>query len=456
MNLFDFLENEEVKERELKENKLTESDVNDTSILDEVIDNNDSDDVVNVVPEDNVNRKLLIIDGSSLLSTSFYGTARDLMFAKTEEQKEQAYKKLMQTKDGIYTNGVYGFMKTFNKIIENQKPTHVAVAFDLSRSTTFRKKMYDDYKGTRSKTPTPLSQQFKLMQEVLEYIGVPVFKSYEYEADDFAGSLARRFEDEIPVYCHTKDNDYLQLLSNNVRIWLVSSKCDEMFEEVGLDRKEFNLPDGVFEYTLTSFEQLQGLNTPEEFIDAKAIIGDKSDNIPGVFGVGDKAVIPLIREYSTIENLYEEIEGLTPKEEKELKKFFKDSLGISRSPIAYLLKDGEITLETGEKIAYNCIVGEPTEEQVSRQEVYREKLGSLRFPIDVKKDGDFELLKSGVVKNVNLSAKESAFLSKDLAAIKTDIEEIQNMQLDELILNIDKDKYNEKMLELEMKSLIKK
>ena len=434
MDLFDYLEQETMKEKKVE---------------------NDSD--VLVLSEETVaGRKLLIIDGSSLLSTSFYGTAKELMFAKTDEQKEVAYKKLMQTKDGVYTNGVYGFMKTFNKMIENQKPSHIAVVFDLSRATTFRKKMYDDYKGTRSKTPTPLSSQFKLMQEVLEYIGVPVFKSLEFEADDFAGSLARRFEDEIPVYCHTKDNDYLQILSNNTKIWLVSSKCDEMFEEMGINKKDFNLPDGVFEYTLTSFEHLQGLNTPQEFIDAKAIIGDKSDNIPGVFGVGDKAVIPLIREYSTIENLYAEIEGLTPKEEKELKKFFKESLGISRSPIAYLLKDGEITLETGEKISYNCIFGELTEEQKLRQDVYREKLGNLRFPIDVVKDEDFELLKSGNIKSINLSAKESAFLSKELATIKTDIEEVESLNLDDLRVNIDKTKYNEKMLELEMKSLVKK
>lgn len=440
-NLFDLLE-----ENEQKESKVVENEV--------IIENGD---VLEVTKEDvKSNRSLLIIDGSSLLSTSFYGTAKDLMFAKTEEQKEQAYKKLMQTKDGVYTNGIYGFMKTFNKIIENQKPTHVAVAFDLSRATTFRKQMFSDYKGTRSKTPTPLSQQFKLMQEVLEYIGVPVFKSLEFEADDYAGSLAKRFEDEIPVYCYTKDNDYLQLISHNTRIWIVSTKNEEMFEEVGLSKKDFNLPDGVFEYTLTSFKQLQGLNTPEEFIDAKAILGDKSDNIPGVHGVGEKAVIPLIKEYSTIENLYEEIEGLTPKEEKELKKFFKDSLGISRSPISYLLKDGEITLEGGEKIAYNCIVGEPTEEQLSRQEIYKEKLGDLRFIIDVNKDEDFELLKSSNVQSINLSAKESAFLSKELAKIKTDIEEVQDLKLDDLALNIDKIKYNEKMLELEMKSLIRK
>lgn len=409
-----------------------------------------------IYQNENSNRKLVIIDGSSLLSTSFYGTAKDLIFAKTEEQKEQAYKKLMQTKDGIYTNGVYGFMKTLNKIIDNQKPSHLAVVFDLSRETTFRKQMYSEYKGTRKKTPSPLSQQFKLMQEVLEYIGVPVFKSLEFEADDYAGSLARRFEDEIPVYCHTKDNDYLQLVSHNTRIWIVTSKNEEMFEQVGLDKKEFNLPDGVFEYSLTSFSELQGLNSPAEFIDAKALMGDKSDNIPGVYGVGDKVVIPLIKEYSSIENLYNEIENLTAKEEKELKKFFKESLGISRSPIANLLKDGVITLSTGDEITYKCISGELTEEQKANQDIFESKLGNLRFPIEITSKDSFDLLVNNDVANVKLSAKEYAFMSKDLATIKTDIPEVDNISLDSLIVNIDKDRYNEKMSELEMKSLLKK
>lgn len=404
----------------------------------------------------NSDKKLVIIDGSSLLSTSFYGTAKDLMFAKTEEQKEQAYKKLMQTKDGVYTNGVYGFMKTLNKIIDNQKPSHLAVVFDLSRETTFRKQMYSEYKGTRKKTPSPLSQQFKLMQEVLEYIGIPVFKSLEFEADDYAGSLARRFEDEIPVYCHTKDNDYLQLVSHNTRIWIVTSKNEEMFEQVGLDKKEFNLPDGVFEYSLTSFSELQGLNSPTEFIDAKALMGDKSDNIPGVYGVGDKVVIPLIKEYSSIENLYSEIENLTAKEEKELKKFFKESLGISRSPIANLLKDGVITLSTGDEITYKCISGELTEEQKANQDIFESKLGNLRFPIEITSKDGFDLLINNDVTDIKLSAKECAFMSKDLATIKTDIPEVDNISLDSLAVNINKDRYNEKMSELEMKSLLKK
>ena len=131
MNLFDFLDEQDKKEN-LKSDVLEVK--NDTN---------------NEVEKNDLNRKLLIIDGSSLLSTSFYGTAKDLMFAKTDEQRELAYKKLMQTKGGIYTNGVYGFIKTLNKILDNQRPSHLAIVFDLSRETTFRKQMYSEYKGTR-------------------------------------------------------------------------------------------------------------------------------------------------------------------------------------------------------------------------------------------------------------------------------------------------------------------
>ena len=397
---------------------------------------------------------LLIIDGSSLLSTSYYGNLpKEVMYAKTDEEKEAAFSKILQTSNGVYTNGVYGFMKALKKMIQLQQPTHVAVAFDLSRETTFRKKMYSDYKGTRKKIPAPLGLQFKLTQEVLEYIGVPVFKAFEFEADDYAGTLAKKFEDEIPVVLHSKDEDYLQLISHNTKIWMPTSKADELFEKVGLDRKEFNIPDNTFEYTLTSLMDIKELE-PYQIVEYKAICGDSSDNIPGVKGVGEKAVLPLLKEYKNIETIYDTIENLDAKEEKELKKFFKESLGISRSPIANLLKEGTIALSNGDKLSYKTISGDLTEEQLANQEIIKEKLGELRFPIEITTPNGLELLKENEVYGVELSAKESAFLSKELATIKTDIEEIQSVSIDDLVLNIDKEKYNEKMLELEMKSLI--
>lgn len=397
---------------------------------------------------------LLIIDGSSLLSTSYYGNLpKEVMYARTDEEKEAAFSKILQTSKGVYTNGVYGFMKSLKKMIQLQKPTHVAVAFDLSRETTFRRKLYNDYKGTRKKTPAPLGLQFKLTQEVLEYIGVPVFKAFEFEADDYAGTLAKKFEDEIPVVLHSKDEDYLQLISHNTRVWMPTSKADELFDEVGLNRKEFNIPDNTFEYSLTSLMDIKELE-PYQIVEYKALCGDSSDNIPGVKGVGEKAVLPLLKEYKNIETIYDTIENLDAKEEKELKKFFKESLGISRSPIANLLKEGTIALSNGEKLSYKTISGELTEEQLAAQEFIKEKLGETRFPIEITTENGLELLKENEVYGVDLSAKELAFLSKELATIKTDIEEIQSVSINDLVLNIDKEKYNEKMLELEMKSLI--
>lgn len=401
-----------------------------------------------------MNKKFLIIDGSSLLSTNYYGNLPfEAMKAKTDKEKEAAYSKILQTSTGIYTNGLYGFMKALKKMIEKQKPSHLAVVFDVSRETTFRKKIFDDYKGTRKKTPEPLSQQFKLTQDVLEYIGVPVLKSLEFEADDFAGSLAKRFEDEIPVFISSKDEDYLQLISYNTRIFLGTSKSNELYEYLNLDKKEFNIPDNTFEYTLTTLKDIKGLE-PHQIVDYKALCGDSSDNIPGVNGVGEKAVIPLLNEYGDIETIYDVIEGLTPKEEKELKKFFKESLGIARSPIAYLLKEGTIHLASGDKLSYKCLSGDLTEEQIDVQEIVKSKIGELRFPIEITSENGISLLQNEEVLGIEMSAKESAFLSKELATIKTDIEEVQNMTLNEFVLNIDKDKYKTKMLELEMKSLV--
>lgn len=334
------------------------------------------------------NKKLLIIDGSSLLSTSFYGTAQAYVMAKTEEAKDLALSKLLKTSDGQYTNGVYTFMKTLLSLIKQQQPTHMAIVWDVSRNS-FRKQINADYKGTRSETPSPLKEQFILTQKLLEGI-IPQFiskadDSIIYEADDFAGSLAKKFEKNIPVYLYTKDKDYLQLVSEFSRVWLVTSNALEMFKTTGINPKDHNIPSGVFEYTpetLDTFEQL----TPSQIIDYKALVGDSSDNIKGVKGIGPKAALPLLKEYNDIETLYATINDLTEKEQKKLNQFFKEALGISRSPINSLLSD-----------------------------------------------------------------KASAFESKQLATIKTDIP--LDVSLDQLRLMINMELLAKKLLDLEMKSL---
>ena len=401
--------------------------------------------------------KLLIIDGSSLLSTSFYATATAYLMAKTDEDKEKALTRLMKTSDGRYTNGVFPFMRTLLSLIKKNQPTHLAVVWDVSRQTFRQEIAGGTYKGTRKATPHPLKEQFISTQNLLQGI-VPQFLSEKddeevYEADDFAGSLAKRFQNEIPVFLHTKDEDYLQLVDTNTRVWLGSSKADKMFEDLGLNRQEFNVPDGFFEFTLSTLKDIKGLE-PYQIVEYKALCGDTSDNIPGVKGVGEKAVIPLLQEYGTIEAIYETIENLNAKEEKELKKFFKESLGIGRSPISYKLAEGVIALSSGEKINYNVIFDEVTEEDKALQPLFEEKLGKLRFPIRLSNAEDIEKLRNEEVYGVQLCAKESAFMSKELATIKTDIESIANVNLDDIKLNINYDELKARLLDFEIKTLI--
>ena len=401
--------------------------------------------------------KLLIIDGSSLLSTSFYATATAYLMAKTDEDKEKALTRLMKTSDGRYTNGVFPFMRTLLSLIKKNEPTHLAVVWDVSGQTFRQEIAGGTYKGTRKATPHPLKEQFISTQNLLQGI-VPQFLSEKddeevYEADDFAGSLAKRFQKDIPVFLHTKDEDYLQLVDSNTRVWLGSSKADKMFEDLNLNRQEFNVPDGFFEFTLSTLEDIKGLE-PYQIVEYKALCGDTSDNIPGVKGVGEKAVIPLLQEYGTIEAIYETIENLSAKEEKELKKFFKESLGIGRSPISYMLADGVIALGNGDKINYNAIFDEVTEEDTTLQPLFEEKLGKLKFPIRLSNAEDIEKLKNEEVFGVQLCAKESAFMSKELATIKTDIESIAKVNLDDIKLNIDYTELKNRLLDLEIKTLI--
>ena len=401
--------------------------------------------------------KLLIIDGSSLLSTSFYATATAYLMAKTDEDKEKALTRLMKTSDGRYTNGVFPFMRTLLSLIKKNQPTHLAVVWDVSRQTFRQEIAGGTYKGTRKATPHPLKEQFISTQNLLQGI-IPQFLSGRddeevYEADDFAGSLAKRFQTEIPVFLHTKDEDYLQLVDSNTRVWLGSSKADKMFEDLNLNRQEFNVPDGFFEFTLSTLKDIKGLK-PYQIVEYKALCGDTSDNIPGVKGVGEKAVIPLLQEYGTIEAIYETIENLSAREEKELKKFFKESLGIGRSPISYMLADGVIALGNGDKINYNAIFDEVTEEDTILQPLFEEKLGKLKFPIRLSNAEDIEKLKNEEVFGIQLCAKESAFMSKELATIKTDIESIAQVNLDDIKLNIDYTELKNRLLDLEIKTLI--
>ena len=308
----------------------------------------------------------LIIDGSSMLSSSYYGNLpKQILFAKTEEERAKHYDKIMHAPDGTYTNGIFTMLRTVLKILKTQNPDHIAFVFDKTRNT-FRRELYADYKGTRGETPAPLKQQFALAEEMFQEMGFPVFFSDQYEADDFAGSITEKFWQQDSIVLMTKDVDYLQLVSDerNVRAWMVQvsqEKADKLFAAYQVDKKRTNLPDKVFEFTETYIQGEYGLSSGNMVIDWKALAGDSSDNIPGVKGISDKSAVPLLNEYRTIENLYSALE----EEGSEIENFWKEHLGLRKGSYKKLIAAG---------------------------------------------------------------AKENAFLSKQLATIKTDIPITENIQ----------------------------
>lgn len=298
------------------------------------------------------NEYLLLVDGSSLLSTQFYGSLpKQILYGKTLEEKERYFDKILQTTDGFYTNGVFLFIKYLLKIIKEQTPTHLAVAWDLSRNT-FRREIYKDYKANRGETLPPLSDQFAICQSMLQSFSIPQFMSDKYEADDFCGTLSKIFKNDIPIFIMTKDNDYLQLIDDRTRLWLMHStadKTDELYKKYNINKSKVNAPDRCFVYDEELVKKEFGVNA-SNINSLKGIMGDASDNIKGVPGVGEATARALIGKYHTVDTLYNLINGKNKKELDQIKALWKEELGIKRSPISYLLKTSDTEL-VGENAA---------------------------------------------------------------------------------------------------------
>ena len=288
--------------------------------------------------------KFILIDGSSMLVTNYYGNLpKALLFEKDPEKKKKLYSQIMHNDKGQYTNAMYGMMRTILKIMSEQKPTHMMFAFDTTRDT-FRREKYADYKGNRGDTPDPLKEQFQNMEDMLKELGFVVMYDDHFEADDIVGSVVNKFEKGIPSFVVTKDHDYLQLVSDYTRVWLIQTKqetADELQSkygaEFGWNRKMTSLPDKAFEVTPLLCLKEYGVE-PWQIPDLKGIQGDSSDNIPGVKGVSS-AAIPLLAKYRTVEGIYEAIDGCDDdKAQKALAASWKEELGITRSPLKALVE----------------------------------------------------------------------------------------------------------------------
>lgn len=225
-----------------------------------------------------MSEKIVLIDGHSILNRAFFGIP-DLTNA-----------------EGLHTNAVYGFLNILFKILEEEKPEYLIVAFDV-HAPTFRHKMYEAYKGTRKPMAEELRQQVPVMKEVLRAMGVTIVEQEGYEADDILGTLAKRSEAKgMEVSLVSGDRDLLQLASEHIKIRIPKTK------RTGTEIEDYHAAEVKERYQVT----------PQEFIDVKALMGDTADNIPGVPGIGEKTATALIVQYGSIENAYEHIEEIKP------------------------------------------------------------------------------------------------------------------------------------------------
>ncbi|KWZ75786.1 DNA-directed DNA polymerase [Anaerococcus tetradius] len=268
-------------------------------------------------------KTLMLIDGSSLIFRAFFALPK------------------LTNNDGVMTNGVYGFLTMYKNAFDRYKPDYILVAFDRA-SKTFRHKEFKDYKATRNKMPSELSYQFGILKDILDSLNVKYTDLDGFEADDIVGTYAKMAQeagyDSVLI---TGDRDYLQLVDEKIVVNLTKKGVSE-----------------TKEYTLATIKEEFGL-TPKQLIDVKGLEGDKSDNIPGVEGIGPKKAIEFIQKYGSIEGLYEHIDEISGKKTKERL--------IDSEPIAYMSK----------KIG-TIVTSAPVEYELEELKVAEPDLPSLR------------------------------------------------------------------------------
>ena len=266
-------------------------------------------------------KKLVVIDGNSLLYRAFYALPP------------------LQNRRGEYTNAVYGFTTMLTRLLESEQPDYIAVAFDPPKPS-FRVRIDESYKAQREKTPPELSEQVERTREILKAMKIPVFEVDDFEADDVIGTLADQFAEEgREVTVVSGDADLLQLIGDRVTVMLTKKGITQMES-----------------YDHELLKEKYGL-APEQVIDFKALKGDSSDNIPGVPGIGDKTARSLLEEYGTLENIYDNIDQLKPKIASKLQEY-REPLYVGRDLVT-LRRDVPIECDWE-----TCLYSEPDYEKL--------------------------------------------------------------------------------------------
>lgn len=278
-------------------------------------------------------KKIILVDGNNLLFRSYFATAYQGV--------------IMKNSKGFPTNALYGFINMMNKIIKDENPSYIMVAFDKGK--TFRHDKYDDYKAGRAAMPDELKLQFPKAKEVLQAMGIKYFEIYNYEADDIIGTLAKRVdeEDQFVATIVSSDKDLLQLISDEVVVKLLKSSDHIMM-------------------TKDEFKNTYGLD-PIKMIDLKALMGDSSDNIPGVKGIGEKTAIKLLTEYESLDGIYQHISDIKGKVKEKLESD-KDNAYMSYD-LATIYRDVPLDFDL-EDCSYNGINATKFKEQLEELEFY--------------------------------------------------------------------------------------
>ncbi len=257
--------------------------------------------------------KILIIDGNSIINRAFYGVP------------------LLTNKNGEFTNAVYGFLNILFKLIDDENPKFAAVAFDL-KAPTFRHIKYKDYKGTRKGMPDELAAQMPILKNILRKMNIKIYEKEGYEADDILGTIAKKTEADglIPIVV-SGDRDLLQIATNTIKIRIPKTKGGKT------EIEDYLLKDVIERYGVT----------PAEFIEVKALMGDTSDNVPGVPSIGEKTALKIISQYKTVENAIKNASNIKPKKASENLELYKEQAILSKELVT-IITNAEINFNLEE------------------------------------------------------------------------------------------------------------
>ena len=378
-------------------------------------------------------KKLVLIDGHSILNRAFYGVPE------------------LSNSQGLHTNAVYGFLNIMFKILDEEAADYIAVAFDLS-APTFRHKAYAEYKGTRKSMPDELREQVPLIKDVLSSMNIPILTKEGYEADDIIGTIAKRYQsDEVFVSVISGDRDLLQLSDKHIKIRIPKTSK-------GVTTVHDYLPEDVMnEYGVT----------PKEFIDVKALMGDTSDNVPGVPSIGEKTATKIIQEYHSIENAIEHVDELKPpRASKALSEHIEDAKFskmlvtiVTDAPIETDISDMEVgnlytkeSLEWINKLEFKSFLKryENVEMEASieldttvidKQDAWESLYNELK---DSKEFGISVCLEETAIKSyhvnslyaISITLENKSYIIKDLENIADILEEIIRLDAGKYVLSL--------------------